>query len=68
MNSPAIRHSKKHGQSLSVVSWLGEAVKIGQPSMCLFDGGFASFNANGVVDGWHYYIQELEQQSYPHSL
>ena len=26
MNSPAIRHSKKHRQSLSVVSWLGEAV------------------------------------------
>ena len=30
MNSPAIRHSKKHRQSLSVVSWLGEAVKEGQ--------------------------------------
>ena len=30
MNSPAIRHSKKHRQSLSVVSWLSEAVKEGQ--------------------------------------
>ena len=30
MNSPAIRHSKKHWQSLSVVSWLSEAVKEGQ--------------------------------------
>ncbi len=27
MNSPTIRHSKKHRQSLSVVSWLSEAVK-----------------------------------------
>lgn len=26
MNSPAIRHSKKHWQSQSVVSWLSEAV------------------------------------------
>ena len=30
MNSPAVRHSKKHRQSLSVVSWLSEAVKEGQ--------------------------------------
>ena len=30
MNSPAIRHSKKHWQSLSVVSWLSEAVKEGR--------------------------------------
>ena len=27
MNSLAIRHSKKHRQSLSVVSWLSEAIK-----------------------------------------
>ena len=27
MNSPAIRHSKKHRQSLSVVSWLSKAVE-----------------------------------------
>ena len=40
------------------MSWLSEAVKNGQPSMYLFDGGYASFNANGVVDGWHYYIQD----------
>ncbi|MBO7637127.1 MAG: hypothetical protein J6S89_11190 [Paludibacteraceae bacterium] len=33
-------------------------MKNGQPSMYLFDGGYASFNANGVVDGWHYYIQD----------
>ena len=30
MNSPAIRHSKKHRQSQPVVSWLSEAVKEGQ--------------------------------------
>ena len=30
MNSLAVRHSKKHRQSLSVVSWLSEAVKEGQ--------------------------------------
>ena len=36
----------------------GEAVKNGQPSMYLFDGGYASFNSNGAVDGWHYYIQD----------
>ena len=58
MNSPDIRHSKKHWQSQSVVSWHSEAVKNGQPSMYLFDGGFASFDANGAVDGWHYYIQD----------
>ena len=27
MNSPAIRHSKKHWQSQSFVSWLSEAVE-----------------------------------------
>ena len=27
MNSPAIRHSKKHRQSQPVVSWLSEAVE-----------------------------------------
>ncbi len=30
----------------------------GQPSMYLFEGGYASFNANGAVNGWHYYIQD----------
>lgn len=30
MNSPAIRHSKKHRQSQPFVSWLSEAVKDGQ--------------------------------------
>ncbi len=36
----------------------GEAVKNGQPSMYLFDGGYATFNSNGAVNGWHYYIQD----------
>ncbi len=36
----------------------GEAVKNGKPSMYLFEGGYASFNANGAVNGWHYYIQD----------
>ena len=35
-----------------------EAVKNVQPSIYLFDGGYASFNSNGAVDGWHYYIQD----------
>jgi RHS repeat-associated protein len=26
--------------------------------MYLFDGGFASFDANGAVDGWYYYIHD----------
>ena len=30
----------------------------GQPSMYLFDGGYASFDTNGAVNGWHYYIQD----------
>ncbi len=30
----------------------------GQPSMYLFDGGYATFNSNGAVNGWHYYIQD----------
>ncbi len=36
----------------------GEAVKNSQPSTYLFDGGYASFDSNGAVDGWHYYIQD----------
>jgi RHS repeat-associated protein len=40
------------------VSWLSEAVKNGQPSMYLFDGGYATFNQNGAINGWHYYIQD----------
>ena len=33
-------------------------LKNGQPSMYLFDGGYATFNQSGAVDGWHYYIQD----------
>ena len=33
-------------------------LKNGQPSMYLFDGGYASFDTNGAVNGWHYYIQD----------
>ena len=38
--------------------WHSEAVKNGQPSMYIFDGGYASFGTNGAVNGWHYYIQD----------
>ena len=38
--------------------WHSEAVKNGQPSMYLFDGGYASFDTNGAVNGWHYYIHD----------
>ena len=56
------------------VTWLSEAVEVGcqinydnlcnlilkngQPSMYLFEGGYASFNSNGAVNGWHYYISD----------
>ena len=45
------------------VTWLGEALGMaaklaGQPSIYLFDSGYASFNSNGAVNGWHYYIQD----------
>ncbi len=41
------------------IDYIGNLIlKNGQPSMYLFDGGFASFDANGAVDGWHYYIQD----------
>ncbi len=41
------------------IDYIGNLIlKNGQPSMYLFDGGFASFNANGAVEGWHYYIQD----------
>ena len=39
----------------------GEALKNGQPSMYLFDGGYATFNANSAVNGWHYYIQDYKR-------
>ena len=41
------------------IDYIGNLIlKNGQPSMYLFDGGYASFDANGAVDGWHYYIQD----------
>ena len=41
------------------IDYIGNLIlKNGQPSMYLFDGGYASFNSNGAVDGWHYYIQD----------
>ena len=41
------------------IDYIGNLIlKNGQPSMYLFDGGFASFDANGAVDRWHYYIQD----------
>ena len=33
-------------------------LKNGQPSKYLFEGGYATFDTNGTVDGWHYYIQD----------
>jgi RHS repeat-associated protein len=41
------------------IDYIGNLIlKNGQPSMYLFDGGYASFDANGAVEGWHYYIQD----------
>ena len=41
------------------IDYVGNLIlKNGQPSMYLFDGGYATFNANGAVNGWHYYIQD----------
>ena len=41
------------------IDYIGNLIlKNSQPEMYLFDGGYATFDANGVVDGWHYYIQD----------
>ncbi len=41
------------------IDYIGNLIlKNGQPSMYLFEGGYASFDTNGAVDGWHYYIQD----------
>ena len=41
------------------IDYVGNLIlKNGQPSMYLFDGGYATFNSNGAVNGWHYYIQD----------
>ena len=41
------------------IDYVGNLIlKNGQPSMYIFDGGYASFGTNGAVDGWHYYIQD----------
>ena len=41
------------------IDYIGNLIlKNGQPSMYLFDGGYATFNSNGAVNGWHYYIQD----------
>ncbi len=41
------------------IDYVGNLIlKNGHPSMYLFDGGYATFNTNGAVDGWHYYIQD----------
>ena len=41
------------------IDYVGNLIlKNGQPSMYIFDGGYASFGINGAVDGWHYYIQD----------
>ena len=58
MNSPAIRHSKKHWQSQSVVSWLSEAVKEGQ------------WNNDAAIGRWHSMdpMTEEHPQFSPHSF
>ena len=41
------------------IDYVGNLIlKNGQPSMYLFDGGYASFNSNGAINGWHYFIQD----------
>ena len=41
------------------IDYVGNLIlKNGQPSMYMFDGGYATFNPNGAVNGWHYYIQD----------
>ena len=41
------------------IDYIGNLIlKNGQPSMYLFDGGYATFNQSGAVNGWHYYIQD----------
>ena len=41
------------------IDYIGNLIlKNGQPSMYLFDGGYASFNSNGAINGWHYFIQD----------
>ena len=41
------------------IDYIGNLIlKNGQPSMYIFDGGYASFGTNGAVNGWHYYISD----------
>ena len=41
------------------IDYVGNLIlKNGLPSMYLFDGGYASFNSNGAINGWHYFIQD----------
>ena len=41
------------------IDYIGNLIlKNGMPTMYLFDGGYATFNPNGAVNGWHYYIQD----------
>ena len=41
------------------IDYIGNLILMnGQPSMYLFDGGYATFNQNGAINGWHYYIQD----------
>ena len=41
------------------IDYIGNLIlENGQPKMYLFDGGYATFNQNGAINGWHYYIQD----------
>ncbi len=46
------------------IDYIGNLIlKNGQPSMYLFDGGYATFNSNSAVNGWHYYIQDYMENN-----
>ena len=41
------------------IDYIGNLVlKNSQPEIYLFDGGYATFDQNGAVNGWHYYISD----------
>ena len=54
-----IHHPASSSSLTDSIDYIGNLIlKNGKPSMYLFDGGYASFNTNGAVNGWHYYIQD----------
>ena len=54
-----IHHPASSSSLTDSIDYIGNLIlKNGKPSMYLFDGGYASFNTNGAINGWHYYIQD----------